>query len=324
MAVLSPRRFALVLAALGLAAPWALAGANLAIDPYAVLGTSPLRAESTPNSRYLSYRDYARRRGEVNALMLGSSRVGCGFADADLNGLAPGARFARIWGAAGEPSEYLQVLRAVLNAEPAPPLRLVIVLIDPDNIGWESGDRSVFARAHPEVTGQRQAAFAIEALFAPSWRQMSRKIQLNAAGGIEGRESPCDRAPGLRAFPRPEPPRELVEVTRRPRFAAHVAALAEIAALARARNIRLVVVTAPLHPWRTLEYDVADQRRVIERLAAVVPLWHFTTPPWLAENPDHWADPGHFTRAIGRLMIARALGQPGVEVPADFGRLIGP
>lgn len=324
MAVLGSRRFALILIALALAFPWTLALANLAFDPYAILGTSPLPAETTRNDRFLTYEAYTRERARVDAIVLGASRVGCAFAREDLERAVPGARFARLWGAASNPVEQLQMLRAVLRdrGHGAPPLRLIILQLDLDNLGFDSGDRTVAARLHPEVTGQARIAFFIEALFAASWRQMALKYRVNAAAGFAAPASPCERAPGLRGGP-PQPAMREV-VSRRPAFAAQMAAVAQIVALARDHAVRLVVMTAPLHPWRAAELDAADLARTLARLSAITPLWHFAAPPWLAGDPALWVDPSHYVRAVGRLMIARALNQPGIEVPADFGVMLGP
>jgi hypothetical protein len=109
-------------------------------------------------------------------------------------------------------------------------------------------------------------------------------------------------------------------VTTRPQLAVQLDMVARFVALCRRNGIKLTVATTPLRGDHATLYDPADLRDVVERLSRVVPVWDFSSPDWLAWDPQYWDDSSHFKPAVGAMMLERMYA-PQSAAPSDFGIL---
>jgi hypothetical protein len=92
-------------------------------------------------------------------------------------------------------------------------------------------------------------------------------------------------------------------------------------ALCDGAGIRVLALMSPLRaPYRTALGN-AEVDAVVDRIAQVVPVWTFDEAGARGME-SYWGDPSHFTRELGQLMLARALGLPAPSDPRVVGRLV--
>lgn len=287
-----------------------LAAANLIVDPHEVLGGGLLPVSVGANARYRSYLDYRRAGPSIDTVIMGSSRVAVAFTPMEtIAALAP-ARVAVLHGTFGVMPDYLTWTRAVLADRAAGRNRLghVVLVLDPDLIGYDTNDQSIASRHHPAVSGQNPIQFYSEALLGmprrPFWIKLGTAFAARAQGaaitGLGGWAN-------VVAAP----------ITQRALTRAHVEQLREIVAMTRAAGVRVTVLLSPQHPLTVAALNADDMARARDWLAAVTPVWDFQGGPAL--SPDAWTDIAHYVPAIARAMLARALDLP-IAAPAGFGR----
>lgn len=334
---MTARRYALVFIAVTALLAGVVAAFNLAVDPYGVLGTGWLAPPETrlTNFRVRTMRAYFARERPPNVAVFGSSRAMGGFRAEDIAQVIPGAQ-AHVFGyQAGFIGDHLAVLGRLVELQRAP--ETVILLLDADILGREVPAGALDTRHHPAVSGEDRVHFALTYLFAfPSstaWRIAAAGIAAPAAF----RPTPAapERAPAVAVADLPAPagppaPSEPARGTppanpRRgeglPQGADVARAIAQLRAFVRlcdAAGIRLVVLMSPLRAGYRATLENAAVDAVVARVAQVAPVWTFDEAGAVGME-RYWLDGSHFTRELGRLMLARAFALP---APAD-GRVIG-
>jgi hypothetical protein len=311
-----------------------------------------------------------------NGLLLGNSRVEVGL-DPEHRAFPVEARPVYNAGLEGTgPATALRYVRHALNAG-TPRLAIVGVdfldfLVNPDPVVVSDQSRQEAEdRSRPVLDAGQRRQDVLDTVF-------SLDATLDSAKTVAAQSNPF--APNLTAHGLVTM-REYVAITRRLGYSAlflqkdkdyaatltetpkvifaadgrtspRFETLAELIDLARARNIRLILVTYPYHVhvlelidagglWNAFE----DWKRELVAMLAreslahpgsePIPLWDFTgydsyttetvPPPGdLASEMRWYRDPGHFRRELGDLMLSRVLGPdqaggqaPGVQLDAE-------
>ena len=109
----------------------------------------------------------------------------------------------------------------------------------------------------------------------------------------------------------------------RPDLERQIAVLRRFVALCRENNVKLTVAVSPLIDQNLNWHEPGMIDAMIARLATVVPLWDFNSPPLIANRHEYWLDFSHFDAASGTMMINRMFGVSNPPPFADFGRLRG-
>jgi hypothetical protein len=65
-----------------------------------------------------------------------------------------------------------------------------------------------------------------------------------------------------------------------------------------------------------------DNKRIVDQVAHLVPVWDFGRPAWLSDRPDLWRDFSHYSTTVADMMVQRIFGAA-TSAPMDFGRLRG-
>src|SRR6185369_5138418 len=91
----------------------------------------------------------------------------------------------------------------------------------------------------------------------------------------------------------------------RPDLKRQISYLAQFVELCRNNNIALTVATSPMSRANIAGYPDGELKALMERLNRLTPIWDFSSPTWLADNPNYWADFSHFSDAVGILMLER-------------------
>ena len=330
--------FTLLTGAFGLLA--ATMAVNYALDPQYVFGTPLTRDDDNANYRYHRVQQYQAQRERVDALLFASSR-GKTF-DPALTAQKMGtSAVLKFDVTAGMITDHLPALEYVLRDKAArgEKVRAALLLIDVDIFGkLPSTNVNIDGFLPPELSGEHPARFWWRYLTVFQFRMWRGIIAYRMRGadraGIElpridprhvttaGFRPPASINPAERVqnVATAEIPEARLLVATRPNLAAHLAMVARFAALCRDNGIALTVATNPMRADAALRYDPADLRDVVERLSAIVPIWDFTAPQWLAADIGYWDDPSHFKPAVADMMLERMFGS---TAPHDFGRLRG-
>lgn len=312
---------------------------NFALDPQYVFGTPLTSDDENANYRYHRVRQYQAQRDQVDGLLFASSR-GKAF-DAELVAQKIGAKaVAKFDVTAGMITDHLPALEYILRDKAArgEKLRAALLLLDVDVFGkLPATNVNIDGFLPPELSGEHAARFWWRYLTVFQFRMWRGIIAHRMRGGdrvmSEPKSSRFDSSrlataavgpPALiMAAPRVVPaandaPQARLLVSTRPNLAAHLAMLARFVALCRANGVDLTVATTPMRLDAASLHDPADLRDVVERLSAIVPVWDFTAPPWLAADIAYWDDPSHFKPAVAGMMLERMFGS---NAPKDFGTL---
>lgn len=309
---LSARGFARAFIALSAGAMALLAAANAIVDPHEVLGGGVLPVSVGANVRYRSFLDYRAAGPLTDTVIMGSSRVQVAFAPAETTRILAPARVVALYGTFGVMPDYAAWTRTLLadRAAGRNRLRRLILVLDPDLIGYDTNDQSIASRHHPAVSGQNPIQFYAEALLGLPRRPFWTKLRAAFLSSARAQTPAITTLGTWDVVVR-------VPITQRPNTRAHLAMLREITALTAADGIELTVLLSPQHPLAVAALGADDMARARAALSAITPVWDFQMPP--ATDPPAWIDIAHYTPAIARLMLARAFGlQPGA--PPDFGR----
>jgi hypothetical protein len=349
MSPMPSRTYALALISLMAGLFLAVVGANLIIDPEAVLGTGLLGRALNSNDRYLQMRNYLMDAERYDGLLFGSSR-GKVFPLDDLSYWMGGARFANFSVVGGQIVDHFAELDYIVRTKAArgKKLRAVFLLLDADFFGDRNyANRTIQNLWPPALTGESPSRFFWRYLTAIQFGAWGSQIRYAWTGrfpsaGPAGREVQAPPAPsfGRSAFAAssvavavakpstnedaPDAPEQNGElVTTRPEFARQLALLAKFVHLCQANDIQLVVAVSPLRPALAKRYDQRDLAKVVERIAEVVPVWDFGIPGWLSKQPGRWLDISHFSPEVARMMLDRIFAGDAADGPKDFGVLLG-
>jgi hypothetical protein len=335
-----PRAYVFSLLTLTVAFFFAVVGANLLLDPEAVLGTGVIGRPLNPNDRNLVMRAYEEAADSFDGLLFGSSRAGA-IAREELGLRTGGVRFANFSVVFGQIIDHVAVLDYVIRSKAArgKALRSVFLLLDPDFLGdRQFSNRAIQTLWPPELTGESRWRFTwryLTAIQFGTWRSViafawsgkrTADMVPSRPGygfgtiatmlGSAARAAEIEPGPSVAAA---DEPRE--SITARTDFERQLSLLAKFVALCDAHGIKLSVALPPLHRANAAQF--ADMPQVVDRITAIVPVWDFDSPRWLSERPDLWVDGSHFRPAVGTMMLDRMFGDGAPGVPKDFGVLRG-
>jgi hypothetical protein len=328
--------------------------ANVLTDPQGVFGINIITQSADPNWRYLLFNQYKRDASLIDGIIFGSSRAAYidGVAFGDRIGSPQVLRFAVPYGLI---TDHLPLLQYVLNDKRArgEQLKSVLLLLDLDFFGktpWTNTNINAFLP--PAVSGESAVRFWWRYLTAfqhRKWRDSIRRRNRDAASMQSGstEKDALVRRSDLAAFPviaiggdgsasrstqtvaSGQLADEAVALSRRsrkswnaerPDLARQISYLEQFVEFCRSNNVALTVATSPMSRANVEGYPDGELEALTEKLNRLTPIWDFSSPKWLADNSNYWADFSHFSDAVGLLMLDRMfLGTS--STPADFGRL---
>jgi hypothetical protein len=340
---MQPRTYALSIATAGMGLFIAVVGTNLILDPQAVFGTALFSHSLNVNDRYQKFLAYQRASEKLDGLMLGSSR-----ADAVREALAkrvPDVKFADFSVTFGTMTDYLPTLEYAVRqkASRGEFLRTVFLLLDVDSFGRQPRT-NLFIQSllPPALSGQSFARFwwkNATAIQFKAWRSSIRnafglkarpdgkaepdltRASLDFAKEVVAMASPTVAQAQTGEISKQTVPPPIFHIGDNIEFRNQLKDLQRFVALCRENRITLLVATSPLHPASMI---IDDRDEAVERISRIVPLWDFSNPGWVPDDPQLWLDSSHFKPDVGRAMLGRMLGD---EVPVrwrDFGRFRSP
>jgi hypothetical protein len=328
--------------------------ANVLTDPQGVFGVEVIARSADPNWRYLLFKQYERDASLIDGIIFGSSRAAYidGAAFGDRIGSPQVLRFAVPYGLI---TDHLPLLQYVLDDKRArgEQLKSVLLLVDLDLFGktpWTNTNINAFLP--PAVGGEPAVRFWWRYLTAfqyRKWRDSVRRRYRDAvsrqSGSIENhalvRQSAIAAFPVIAIGAAGDASRSIQTAAsgqladeavalshrgrkswnaERPDLARQISYLAEFVEVCRSNNVALTVATSPMSRANIEGYPDGELEALTERLNRLTPIWDFSSPKWLADNPNYWADFSHFSDAVGLLMLDRMFLRNS-STPADFGRL---
>jgi hypothetical protein len=313
--------------------------ANILIDPQNVFGTNLVRTHPNPNARYAALRNYQADPDRYEAVQFASSR-GKTFDRALLAeqlGVGAVANFSVPFGLL---TDHLPVLQFLLQDKAARGGRLkaVFLLLDADFFGkqpWTNVDIDSFQP--PAISGENPLRFWWRYLTAFQFKHWMSDLRAQAAAKSAARgPGALTRMAAAGLFP-VAPPHPIADGLRplvataleessapeiRSDLARQLGLLARFVALCRAHGVRLVIAFSPLNRQNVGDDQAPDNKRIVEAVTQVVPVWDFGRPAWLSDRADLWLDFSHYSTAVATMMTQRIFGAA-TTAPADFGRLKG-
>jgi hypothetical protein len=322
--------------------------ANVLTDPQGVFGIDIIAAD--PNWRYLLFKQYERDASLIDGIIFGSSRAAYidGAAFGDRIGSPQVLRFAVPYGLI---TDHLPMLEYILNDKKArgEQLKSVLLLLDLDLFGkspWTNTNINAFLP--PAVSGESSVRFwwtYLTAFQYRKWRDSVRRRYRDAASRQSlstekdalVRDSAVAAANGgaggasrsIRSVASGQLADDAIALSHRsrkswnaerPDLARQISFLAQFVEFCRSNNIPLTVATSPMSGANMNGYADGELEGLMEKINRLTPIWDFSSPKWLADNPNYWTDFSHFSDAVGLLMLDRMfLGNS--STPADFGRL---
>jgi hypothetical protein len=329
--------------------------ANVLTDPQGVFGVEVIARSADPNWRYLLFKQYQRDASLIDGIIFGSSRAAYidGAAFGDRIGSPQVLRFAVPYGLI---TDHLPLLQYVLNDKRArgEQLKSVLLLLDLDFFGktpWTNTNINAFLP--PAVSGESAVRFWWRYLTAfqhRKWRDSVRRRNQNAVSKQSGstkkgapiRQSAVagfpviaigragDASRSIQTAASDQLADEAVALlshrsrkswnAERPDLARQISYLAQFVELCRNNNVSLTVATSPMSHANMEGYPDGELEALTKTLNYLTPIWDFSSPKWLADNPSYWADFSHFSDAVGLLMLDRMF-LKNSSTSTDFGRL---
>ena len=315
--------------------------ANVVFDPEFVFGTNLFPKTLNWNERVGKLEAYQRDAPAVDALLFSSSRGNL----LDRNLLAKDMSASHLLSLSvslGMMTDHLPILEYILRDKAArgQHLKAVMLLLDPDIFGkppWTNSNINSFLP--PELSGEspvrywwRYLTVFQYRLWRDVWRSSRAQAKpVNPAERPEGASTPKDNAvvtepiPAAARAPIPAISEDYRRAWNsvRPDLERQIAVLRRFVALCRENNVKLTVAVSPLIDQNLNWHEPGMIDAMIARLATVVPLWDFNSPPLIANRHEYWLDFSHFDAASGTMMINRMFGVSNPPPFADFGRLRG-
>ena len=290
--------------------------ANVLIDPQGVFDSGLISAHVNANSRYRAFRAYSQSPAQYEGVVFGSSRAGIFDRDllAERFGVSGVAKFAVPLGLM---PDHLPALEYLIRdkARRGDRLKAVFLVIDADHFGrqpWTNLNIDSFQP--PQISGETPLRFW--------WRYLTvfqfRNWRADLRHAWRSRPAAAASAQDETVVPAAT----IVPVKLRPDLTRQLSMLQRLVALCQQHGARLVVVMSPLSRANAEHYDSGELDRIVEQIGRVTPVWDFGRPAWLADRPEYWQDPSHFTAAAAAMIIDRIFGV-GTSAPDDFGHLVG-
>jgi hypothetical protein len=336
-----PRGYVVAAIAIAAAVFVATMAANVLIDPQGVFGTNLFVPVVNPNLRYLDLKTYKAAADQYDGVLFASSRgeiFDTKLLAEDL-GVHAVANFSV---PAGQMTDHLPTLEYLLRDKASRGSRLTaaFLLLDADFFGREPWtDNNADSFLPPEIGGESEWRFWWRYLTIfqySTWRQyIDRAIARRVSDRVGLPGIDVKHAVGA------APPIQLQQVSSQleapranggmdnevaPRIRTdlthQLALLDRFLTLCRKNEIKLVVVFSPLNRNNEDAGDVQmrDNRRIVDMISRLVPVWDFGRPEWLSDRPDLWNDVFHFKRPVADMMLQRIFTGRS-PAPADFGQL---
>jgi hypothetical protein len=335
------RAYALAVATIGAGVFLAVIAANVVLDPQAVFGTGLFGNSPNANSRYRRLVAYQAEPQRYDGLLFGSSRARA-IPRHELSRRLQGIAFADFAVDFGGIADHLPALEYVVKEKAArgEPLRAVFLLLDADAAGLRpKANKFIQTLLPPELTGESPARFWWRNLTAiqfaawqssiraalgwtkpggltPNWKSVSRDGPAELLALIVPPAQAEDAAPARSAAAEPR-----LRITNSIYFEQQIQLLQQFVALCRQHGIMLMVATSPINPRHAATFAPGEIEAATDGMSRIVPLWDFSAPNALLDDPQRWTDPVHFDAKVAQMMLGRILDD---EVPSewrDFGRL---
>ncbi len=326
------RRFSLVMI-LGAALLFlSTIAANVVFDPEYVFRTGLFPQTLNWNERAGKLKIYQREASAVDALLFSSSRGN----QLDRNLLAKDMGASHLLSMSmsfGMITDHLPNLAYILRdkASRGERIKAVMLLLDPDFFGkpaWT--DSNINSFLPPEISTESAAKYWWRYLTVFQyrlWRDVWRTPRAQAAPVVAGRpDAPATEAiPAVARVPIPTISEDYRRAFNsvRPDIERQIALLKRFVQLCRDNNVKLTVAMSPLIDQNLDWHEPGVIDALVARVATVVPLWDFNSPPLIAKRRDYWLDFSHFDAATGTMMINRMFGTPNPPEFAEFGKLRG-
>lgn len=315
--------------------------ANVLIDPQGVFGTKLFVPVVNPNLRYLDLQTYKAAPDQYDGVLFGSSR-GEIFDTKLLAEYLDVHAVVNFSVPSGLMTDYLPTLEYLLRDRAArrSQLKAIFLLLDSDLFGrvpWTDNNADSFLP--PEIDGESQWHFWWRYLTIFQFGTWKRYIDRAIANHSSARAAP-QRAGVKRvvaamvplqspqvvvqrgaAEPDGSSPNE-AQLRARADLSRQLKLFDRFLALCRANDIKLVVAFSPLNRNNedASDAEMADNERIVDMIARLVPVWDFDRPEWLSQRPDLWNDIFHFKRPVADMMLQRIFtGQS--TAPGKFGEL---
>ena len=332
------RSYALALAAVGAGVFLAVIAANVILDPQAVFGTGLFSGSPNTNSRYRRLVAYQAEPRRYDGLVFGSSRARA-IPRHELSRRLEGIAFADFAVDFGSIADHLPALEYVVREKAArrERLRAVFLLLDVDTTGVRpKANKFIQTLLPPELSGESAGRFwwrNLTAIQFAAWQSSVRAaLGWSKPGGLTPNwksvrgQGTADLLAMLVPPAHAEAETEAatgearLRITDSIHFDLQMRLLQQFVALCREHDITLVVATSPLNPAHAATFAPGEIEAAVQHMSRIVPLWDFSAPNSLLDDPQRWSDPVHFDAKVAHAMLGRILDY---EIPAewqDFGR----
>ncbi len=307
---------------------------NYIVDPNGVFRYGTWRHDTShqfalANKNFVKTRYIAQHPEKFDCLVFGSSRVnGIDVRDVKTrkcyNMNYPG----------GLPRNHLDNLRYLLSKG----AKLEIVLIGLDEFSYKLDPAEHFTdyvrHPYPPAVHQSTALFYLKYLVRYSSRRMKEPLE-----GFEGKKRPIPYdhyGTGLELAPREQ--EEGIEkdpvtyasaerfkeplIMHGDRMNATLDEIKQIVDLLKAHRVKLVLFISPIHRTTYLATGLEMFLRFEKELSAISNFWDFSGLNSITTNNYYYYETSHYRPLVGRMLLARMLGDPNVTVPPDFGVLV--
>lgn len=312
------RRFNIMCGAFCAVAALAMPTLNLAVDPYGLLGTSALRPGPTTAQRAAQLEHLLANPGRYNTLMLGTSVMGINN-PAVVERALPGARAYNLSFFLASARDLLLAVQALDRASALPPN--VIIGVDPFLVAPRDQDLRQEFRFPPVVTGESQAKWWLDALFAPSVPHATLKIldQFKPLPSVRfdprrgHYELPTANAlllsdPAAHAKKAFTPTK--ASFSSDDAVEAELAAIKDLAVFLASRATTVVWFLQPTSAiLRQAFRSPSEYEGLMRRIRAAVPAHalDLSTPPGVYDDPMAWYDMKHMTASTSAAILQRAI-----------------
>lgn len=312
---------------------------NYTVDAYGIHRTDFTKQQQEPNKNYLKIKFLLANKDKYDSFLFGSSRV----TGIDVKKIGIG-RFYNMTYSEGLPQEHLNNVRFLLKNG----VRMKTIMIGLDDFSYRVDPRThlndLLRQPYPDISGKSWLTFyadyyanlkSFTNLLKNSFRAWRGRKEAQARTEDEkiifhdiydsGRVlcSNCDdeieRDPEAH---RKDPKFEKPFHYDGDNLAGALAALRELAGLAKREKIRLILFINPIHRTTYLDTDLPLFFRFKRGLADIADYYDFSGLNTITTDNYYYHETSHYREMVGDMMLKRMFGIPDVPIPSDFGVLV--
>jgi hypothetical protein len=308
---------------------------NVVVDAYGILRTDFSRQFQLPNMNYVKISYLIRNTKKYDSLLFGSSRV----ENIDVKKIANGVYY-NMTCPVGLPLEHLENIRFLVKSG----MSIKNVMIGLDDFSYHLDPRQhrsdLELQPHPAVSGKKLQTFYGEYFlklrtFMPQLAAYIRHNYTHRNAPEETRiiydmydtgrifcpscdadiERNVDAHIHSAIFNKPFH-------SEGDNMAKALAAMKEIAALAKQEHISLIVFINPIHKTTYLDTNLRQFALFKKELAAITDYYDFSGLNSVTTNNYDYYETSHYRPFVGDMMLKVMFGKPDVSAPRDFGFLV--